>query len=715
MRAALLAALLAAPASAADADRAVSDSYGAFLQGRYEDAASGWRYLQGLGVTAPRPEANEALAERDAARPEASLPLWIKASLSEGADGFVWNQRGWAALSAGLTREAKEAFERAVDRSSSTATQAEAALGLGMTALAAGKPKTALEPLRRAGTAGPYAIASSAQLTAEASLASGDKQSALAYYRQAVEVDPYNREALRALMRLLARIGDNRAAHAAARRALAMDPADEEALKVLKRASSYLTGDLDAASGVRRQARPLLDPDGGEEAPAASARTVRVGLYGAPDGRPASMTRCYVMMNSPFKVTAAAYGTLRDNGNAFDQWEVEYRADSGQVEVRDASRNLLFVSKQPFKFAPSGRRGSVLIKSARIPEPAGVDVGDREVRGAVEVHPNPRGFRLVQEAPLEPYLYGVVSAALPAGSPPEAYKAQAVVARTAAVWAMGHRAETLEKSDLLDDRSTQGTIGVGGELRAAADAVDATARLVLARGGEVARAPQHEDSGGRTESGAEAGELAAAGLESVSDSPRPLAEWTTPLDLERFVHEAPPEGLFSEAAPGPTAAAARWMRVLDARELRERAERGGAKVGRLKSVRVAGRTPTGRVRALELVGTEGRAALRGFDEIQRVLSPGSLRSSLFTAQPLYEGRHLSRLVLWGAGTGSGLGFPRSGALGQAAMGAAWRDILKRYFPKDEVRDLDRPAAAPAAAPRKAVGPARRTLNYRRKK
>jgi len=73
------------------------------------------------------------------------------------------------------------------------------------------------------------------------------------------------------------------------------------------------------------------------------------------------------MMNSPFKVTARAYGVMRDNGNAFDQWEVQYRAESGVVEVRDSARNILFTSKQPFTFAPSSRRGSVLVKSAAIP------------------------------------------------------------------------------------------------------------------------------------------------------------------------------------------------------------------------------------------------------------------------------------------------------------------------------------------------------------
>ncbi|MDE2510284.1 MAG: tetratricopeptide repeat protein, partial [Elusimicrobia bacterium] len=310
-RAAALALLLALPARAADVEQTVRDSYGAFLQGRYEDSASGWRYLSGLGVTAPRPDANEALALRDAGQSEPALPSWIKASLSPDAGGFVWNQRAWSALALGRTREAKESFQKALDRSSTTATQAEADLGLGLAALLDDQPKAALDPLRRAAVAGPYAISASALLTAEISAKLRDRQSALSYLRQALDVDPYDREALRALAKLLDKIGDNKGAWLAARRALALDPADADEIKILKRNARFIVGDPDEASGVRRIARPVLNPDSDDLPLPKDAHMIRVGLFGAPSGKPATMTRCYLMMNSPFKVTAAAYGVMR--------------------------------------------------------------------------------------------------------------------------------------------------------------------------------------------------------------------------------------------------------------------------------------------------------------------------------------------------------------------------------------------------------------------
>lgn len=176
-------------------------------------------------------------------------------------------------------------------------------------------------------------------------------------------------------------------------------------------------------------------------------------------------------------------------------------------------------------------------------------------------------------------------------------------------------------------------------------------------------------------------------LVSTSDSMKPFAGWRTPLDLERFVRETPPEGLFSEAAPAPSPAAARWVRVIGAKQLRERVARR-KDIGALLRVRVASRTSTGRVKALEFIGSRGSLLYAGRREIEGVLSPGSLRSTLFVLQPLYDGKELTRLLVWGAGTGSGLGMSRAGAAGQAALGRSWKEILMTYFPRCGILDLD---------------------------
>jgi stage II sporulation protein D len=251
-------------------------------------------------------------------------------------------------------------------------------------------------------------------------------------------------------------------------------------------------------------------------------------------------------------------------------------------------------------------------------------------------------------------------------------------------------------------------------MTSAAEAVVDTEGLFLALKGRAARVMQHGDSGGTTEDGPESGEPGLEHLVSVQDSARPTIPWRTPAELERYAHESPPEGLFSEAAAVASPNSTRWMRVIEARDLRLRVERR-KDLGTIRRVRVAGRTPTGRVRALEVVGADGSAMYTGRREIDELLGPGSLRSTLFVVQPLMDGKKLSRLILWGAGTGSGLGFPRGGALGQAALGAGWRDIVRHYFPRLEVRDILHPEAPAKAAAPAGVGPYKRKLDFLKQK
>jgi peptidoglycan hydrolase-like amidase len=111
--------------------------------------------------------------------------------------------------------------------------------------------------------------------------------------------------------------------------------------------------------------------------------------------------------------------------------------------------------------------------------------------------------------------------------------------------------------------------------------------------------------------------------------------------------------------------------------------------------------------ALEVVGSRATAALEGEDVVAAVLSPGSLRSGLFGLQPLYRGKYLRRLVVWGAGTGDGRGLCVAGALGQATLGRGWREILRSYFPGTEIEGLHAAAIKPPVrvktpAPREAA-------------
>lgn len=699
---------------AAEVEATVAGAYEAFLQGRLEDSASAFRYLITLGIAGPDPDSNMALLARDQGAGDAALPLWVKASLRESADGFIWDQRGWAHAALDRPKEAREAFNKAIERAATTADQAEAKLGLGIAALMMGQPKGAMAPLRDALVAGPYMIPAAAYQTALTALASGDKNAALAYLRQCVSLDPLNLECLKELGRLQAKIGENRAAWRVFLRILSLDPADTEALKETKRLREYITTNLDDSQGVRRLSRPLLAVRG-DTHPVPSSTTLRVALFTNLDGIPATVTRLYFMANSDFQLHAALTGeVVKEEARGNDQWEVLFRPENNIVEVRDNARNLQYTSKQPFRIVPSPketRRGSVLVKSAKFIEEANFDPGDRELRGVTEIIPTPYGFKVVNDINLEDYLQGVTGAILPQGSPLEAYKAQAVLSRTRALWYKQNRPDNPERSDICDSTACQKYMGLNEEMRDSAAAAVATLGWVLTgQGGKPAKVLQHDNCGGATEAGVEPG---LEHLVSVQDGEKPAASLArTPLDLERWVHQFPPRDRYCEAGGLTAASQSRWLRLLDARDLKERAERTKF-IGSIKTIKVIGRSAAGRVRGLEVTGTRDTIKFEGDAAIQGFLSPNSLRSMWFTLQPLMNGDKASRFLVWGAGTGHGLGLCTAGEIGQAALGRPWQKILGHYFPALKLEDLNAPK--PKASMKGGPGKYRKPLNPRRKK
>jgi len=715
----------AATPARADSAAAAEGAWTAFLEGDLANAVGSFRYLATLGIAAPDPEANLALLARDLGRHDEALTDWVKTSLQEDARGFIWNQRGWAYAALERLPEARDSFLKGLDRSSTTADHAESQLGLAVVARLGAQPRQAMGPLRAlleqnpfdaaSAMKSPFIMAAANQEASQAALSVGDKSSARAYLRQCASLDAKNLECLKALAGLEAKIGEPRQAWYSYLGLLDMDPADAQAAHEVKKLKEFIPGDPESALPVRHIGRPMLAPQPAEDeplpAPAVSEApqvpagrislrpapgpTLRVGLFSARDGRPATVTRLFFVANSDFKVVALSGDVIKDDGKALHPWEVDFRPENNLIELRDDSRNIVHTTKQGFRVIPSGPAASVLLKNARFVDGVGFDMGDREVRGALEVMPNPYGFKLINEVGLEEYLYGVVSAALPHQSDGEAYKAQAVVSRSRTLWFKAHHAENPERVDICDSEACQKYLGLSEEMKAAADAVRATAGITLTRGGVVALALEHDNCGGVTEDGRASLEAGAEALVSVSDGEHPAAIGHSPEQLELWTHEYPGPDRYCEASETTAPAESRWIRIIPAADITERAQRN-RDIGSVRQLLVRKRTATGRVRVLEVVGSRGSLTLEGAQAIANVLSPGSLRSTLFTVQPLMAGSKADRFILWGAGTGHGVGLCRAGMLGQARMGRKWQVILAHYFPTLKLA-FEKPAA-PARLP-----------------
>jgi stage II sporulation protein D (peptidoglycan lytic transglycosylase) len=264
--------------------------------------------------------------------------------------------------------------------------------------------------------------------------------------------------------------------------------------------------------------------------------------------------------------------------------------------------------------------------------------GTIEVRGEVVAVPKASRVVLVNVLPLEDYVAAVLGGEMPVNFPIEALKAQAVAART---YALQRKIDALGQSVHLGSSVlAQVYGGVNRENARTRAATTATAGQILTFQLAPIEAYFHSSCEGSTETGLEALGRDLPYLQSVA----------------------------CQCRPGP---ATRWTVDLSADEL-DRAFGGRGEL------RVAARTPTGRVRRLEL----GGRSLSGVEFRQR-LGYDRVRSLAFDVTATGGGG--ARLS--GRGLGHGAGLSQWGAKEMADSGQDYRAILAHFYPGTELQTL----------------------------
>lgn len=318
---------------------------------------------------------------------------------------------------------------------------------------------------------------------------------------------------------------------------------------------------------------------------------------------------------------------------------VALAGDGLEVDGRPAAGEALLTIRGGQLLGAGGpSSGPVEVRAA-----GGVSVGGRRYPGHVVVVPTaPGAFDVVNVVPLERYVPRAVAAEVYADWPIEALKAQAVVARTYALYSAGRPAGP--HYDL--EASVVGQGYAGAPPPEAADRAAALTRgEFLAYRREPILAAFHSASGGRTASSEEVWGQSLPYLRSVA----------SPDD------EAP-DHFWSYAIPLDALRAALRDAGVDARGDAAAVEaRTGS--GRAARVRVAG---------IELTGRELRAILGG----------RALRSTL------YEVRVRDGVVHFlGSGAGHGVGLSQWGARELALRGRPYTSILAHYYPGTALRQL----------------------------
>lgn len=269
-------------------------------------------------------------------------------------------------------------------------------------------------------------------------------------------------------------------------------------------------------------------------------------------------------------------------------------------------------------------------------------IGDRWYRGRARLVRDGDGITAINQVDLEKYLYSVVGAEAIASWPLEALKAQAVAARSYALYKRSTAGNSLYDVDTTV--GTQAYQGLNTEYTTTHQAVNGTTGQIMTYEGHVILAAFHSSSGGHTEN-----------VEDV---------WTSPLPYLRAVVD------YDQQSP-----VFQWNKVFSISEVSSLI----SGIGNLKTMIPQETTPHGRVVTMKVVGDRGTTTVTGV-QLRKVLD---LRSTLFRIKT--DG---NRLQVYGRGFGHGLGLSQWGAYYLAKNGVNYRQILGHYYQHASLSQLN---------------------------
>ncbi|MCX7794602.1 MAG: SpoIID/LytB domain-containing protein [Thermodesulfovibrionales bacterium] len=259
--------------------------------------------------------------------------------------------------------------------------------------------------------------------------------------------------------------------------------------------------------------------------------------------------------------------------------------------------------------------------------------------GSVEVWKGNGGLYFINIIPLEEYVKGVVAAESGRDWPLEAYKVQAVIART---YALYHMKKNREMAYHVTSGVLHQVFKNGPYDERVVKAVEETEGEILIFNGEPIEAFYHSTSTGFTEA---------------------------------------PEEVFSRNYPyiRPVKVTARlspyetWQRSISIKDIERVTELYG-----IKDIFILSRTSTGRARELGIRTDSGLKILKA-TELRRLLGWQTLPSTGFELR-----REGDFIIFSGRGYGHGVGLSQWSSLDMVLEGKSYREVLQYFYPGTEI-------------------------------
>ncbi|MGA1864212.1 MAG: SpoIID/LytB domain-containing protein [bacterium] len=273
-----------------------------------------------------------------------------------------------------------------------------------------------------------------------------------------------------------------------------------------------------------------------------------------------------------------------------------------------------------------------------------IKAGDYYYRGDILIHLNPQWrLEVINRLNVEEYVMGLMKSEISPSWPFESLKAQAVVARTYALYQLDRN--QAGRYDLKSSSDSQVYSGIAGEDPKTNMAVENTKGEVLISTGGYLPAFYHACCGGHTE------------------------------DAQYVFYDHPALiGVPCEFCKGSPHY--EWENKISSVQLRNLFLRQLYRMGTINSIRILNRNPNGRIETLLIAHSLGREIING-KQLRALIGNNIIRSTNFQITPQEDD---NSFVFKGLGWGHGVGLCQWGAKAMAEQGANYKDIINHYYP-----------------------------------
>lgn len=330
------------------------------------------------------------------------------------------------------------------------------------------------------------------------------------------------------------------------------------------------------------------------------------------------------------------------------------------VLATDSQKILKKGSYFPVKIAADKNGLAVAGKSVNAPavtisadDGADISVDKRTFRGSIDIaEKDGRKLMVINRVPLEAYLYSVLRHEVSPHWPLECLKAQAIIARTFALYQV--RISKDKPYDMTSDIYSQVYGGSASEKWTTTRAVKLTRGKVLTYKDDIFPTYYHATCAGRTED--------ASNIWKIDIPPLDGAECG-------FCYHSPHY---------------RWTREITPQEMGKALRAQGYQMGDVTDIKVLGRNKSRRVEKLQMRDAANKTVIIYAKDFRHMLGPNAIKSTNF-----YVIKKDGRFMVEGFGWGHGAGMCQWGAYKMSKDGATAEEILKRYYPGASITTTDK--------------------------